>query len=364
MILAQCIEDANRLFLAQGIPENAEAKQHLCWSVLDQAIAYVEHGLCVVPLWLDGSKRPKCEWKWRQERMPQWRDLKADFNYEPAGIGILCGEVSGGLEVLDFDAGELYFPWRNMVLPIVGKLPVVKSPRGYHVYFRCDQISGNAKIAYLNGRKEAAIETRGEGGFVVAPCSPLAVHPSGKPYEQVSGPALPALRLGPGGTTHPGVGVPVITPEERDELWAAARSFDQSDQIRKATEAAARQVARQVRGVHRQPSDLTKPWSHFDAEGPSWGEILQPHGWTSKDGIHWWRPGKKDNGHSAVVRTSETGCDVLVVFSSSAGQLAPTGTGHRTVGKFDAHAALNHNGDRRSAASELSRLGWGRRAAA
>jgi hypothetical protein len=341
----------------------AIAKQHLCWCILDQAVAYVEHGLSVVPLRLDGSKGPVGAWKWRQESIPKWADLRADFHDRPAGIGVVCGVVSGGLEVLDFDAGELFYPWRDKVRSIVGKLPVIKTPKGFHVWFRCDEVSGNAKIAYLAGRKEAAIETRGEGGFVVAPGSPLSVHPSGKPYEQISGPTLPGVQLQPGQTIAPGVGVPVISPDERAELWAAARSFDQSDQIRKATEATAKQLARQQRGPNMQPADTSTPWGHYDAQGPAWRDILEPHGWTSRDGIHWRRPGKDDEGHSAAVRTADTGCDVLVVWSSSAGQLAPAGNGHRTIGKFDAYAALNHNGDKRLAASELSRQGWGRRAA-
>lgn len=340
------------------------AKQHLSWHMLDQAIAYVEHGLSVVPLRLDGSKGPIGSWKWRQESLPKWLDLKADFHDRPVGIGVVCGVVSGGLEVLDFDAGELFFPWRNLVSGIVAKLPVIKTPKGYHVWFRCDAISGNSKIAYLTGRQEAAIETRGQGGFVVAPGSPAAVHSSGKLYEQLSGPSLPRPQLGPGGTIHPGVGVPVVSEDERAQLWQAARSFDQRGQAAAATEAAAKQLARQMRGpVTIQPADLSTPWGHYDAAGPAWRDILGPHGWTSHDGIHWRRPGKQDDGHSAAVRTADSGCDVLVVWSSSAGQLAPCGGGHRTVGKFEAFAMLNHSGNRKSAASDLSRQGWGRRAA-
>lgn len=342
----------------------AVAKQDLCWNILDQAIAYVEHGLSVVPLRLDGSKGPIGSWKIRQQEPPKWLDLKSDFHDKPAGIGIVCGVVSGGLEVLDFDAGELFFPWRQMVAGIVGKLPVVRTPKGFHVYYRCDVISGNAKIAYLDGRKEAAIETRGEGGFVVAPGSPAAVHPSGKLYEQFSGPSLPRPQLEPGGTIHPGVGVPVITENERLALWRAARSFDQRGQAEAEKQHAAKQMVRELRGpVAPQSADQTTPWGHYDAAGPAWRDILEPCGWTSRDGIHWRRPGKEDDGHSAATRIADSGCEVLVVWSSSAGQLAPTGQGHRTLGKFEAYTALNHNGDRSQAARELSRQGWGRRAA-
>ena len=360
MILAQNIEDANRHLLARGIPENAVARQHLCWSIFDQAIAYVEHGLSLVPLRLDGSKEPRAKWKWRQQRIPQWHDLKADFNCEPAGIGILCGRVSGGLEVLDFDAGELYFPWREMVLPVVGKLPVVKTPKGFHVYYRCKVIAGNKKIAYLAGRDEAAIETRGEGGFVVAPGSPLSVHLSGKSYEQFSGPTLPQAHPDMGCRPKTGVGIPVITPEERKELWSAARSFDQVGQRQRENDVKCRQRLYADRPPNWDGIDLSTPWDAFDHNGPAWREILQPSGWTSVDGIHWRRPGKHGKGHSANVTISRTGCELLVVWSSNAGPLSPFGDNHRTWSKFGAYTAILHDGDRRAAARELSKQGWGR----
>lgn len=343
---------------------NTLAQKHLAWCILDQAIAYVEHGLSVLPLRLDGSKAPACKsWKNREHDLPGWKTLEKDFAV-PAGIGVVCGVVSGGLEVLDFDAAELFPRWREKVTEIVAKLPVVKSPKGYHVWFRCDCVSRNAKIAFLKGRKEAAIETRGEGGYIVAPGSPSSVHPSGKLYEQISGPTLPRPSLSPGGTIYPGVGIPVICEAERAALWQAARSFDQKGQTDAATEAAAKQLARQLRRpANLQSANLLTPWGHFDAAGPTWRDILEPHGWTSNDGTHWRRPGKLDEGHSAVVRIAESGCEVLVIWSSSAGPLAPIGNGHRTLGKFEAYAALHHNGNRRSAASELSRQGWGRRAA-
>lgn len=343
----------------------SQAKQHLAWHMLDQAIAYVEHGLSVVPLRLDGSKGPIGSWKWRQESLPKWLDLKADFHDRPVGIGIVCGVVSGGLEVLDFDAGELFFPWREMVANIVAKLPVVQTPKGFHVYFRCDVISGNSKIAYLKGRQEAAIESRGQCGYVVAPGSPACVHPKGILYQQVSGPSLPRPQLEPGGTIHCGVGVPVISEAERLALWSAARSFDQRGQAEAATEAAAKQLARQMRGAEAAASDNdpSTPWGHFALQGPPWREILEPCGWTSHDGVYWRRPGKQDDGHSAVVRMSDSGCEVLVVWSSSGGAIAPDGGGHRSLNKYEAYKQLYHSGNGKSAASELSRQGWGRRSA-
>ena len=56
------------------------------------------------------------------------------------------------------------------------------------------------------------IETRGEGGFIIVAPSGGPVHPSGRPY---------VLRSGGFDT------IATITPEERSDLFALARSFDQ-----------------------------------------------------------------------------------------------------------------------------------------
>ena len=55
------------------------------------------------------------------------------------------------------------------------------------------------------------IESKGNGGYVLAPRSPPCCHPNGKPYEQAAGPSLPDI--------------PRISPDERDDLLDAARSL-------------------------------------------------------------------------------------------------------------------------------------------
>ena len=338
---------------------NKLAQKHLARCVLVQAIAYVEHGLSVLPLRLDGSKAPACRsWKNRERELPDWKSLEQDFAV-PAGIGVVCGVVSGGLEVLDFDAGDLFLPWRDMVSGIVGKLPVVKTPKGFHVYYRCDVISGNLKIAYLNGRQEAAIETRAEGGYVVAPGSPPTTHRSGKFYEQFSGPTLPRPLLD---AASPGIGIPVISEQERLALWTAARSFEQTKQTTRETQCVVKQIANQLNARPRLPKDTNNPADHYDVAGPTWHEILGPHGWTSKDGRYWVRPGK-DFGQSAEILIASDGCEIIKVYSSNAGPLAPVAESNAKWGKFRAYAALNHGNDRGSAIRALERQGWGRRAA-
>jgi hypothetical protein len=100
------------------------ARQYLAEAILDQAIAYVDAELSVLPLRLDESKAPAIKWKPRSSALPRWKELANDFS-KPAGIGVVCGVVSGGLEVLDFAAAELFEPWRKSVAGFAGKLPTV-----------------------------------------------------------------------------------------------------------------------------------------------------------------------------------------------------------------------------------------------
>jgi hypothetical protein len=71
---------------------------------------YWHAGLVPIPLRLDGSKRPAIDaWqRWQSER-PSEQQLTEWFA-KPAGIGIVCGIVSGGVEVIDFDESTLFEP--------------------------------------------------------------------------------------------------------------------------------------------------------------------------------------------------------------------------------------------------------------
>lgn len=305
---------------------------------------YAETGVSVIPLRLDGSKGPAddllprvCDiktkkesatWKPYQHRIATECELVKWFT-EPAGIGMVCGAISGGLEVIDFDDGELYEPWYRMVSRIVDRCPVVATPsNGWHVLFRCDEIGGNVKIACDPDReKQTLIETRGEGGYIVAEGSPCETHATGLPYCHAWGPFLP--------------NIPRITPNERRELWAAARTFD------KRGEAFTRKlIAKQNRksaGINTALHPVIRAFN----ERYSWESILTRHGWTTRDGEHWTRPGKSF-GVSARVVIADDGSELLTVFSGNAGPLSPDSS-FRTWNKFDAWTALEHRGDNRAA---------------
>src|SRR5439155_10993774 len=131
------------------------------------------------------------------------------------------------------------------------------------------------------------------GYAIIAPTNGK-VHPTGKPYVLLSG----------GVET-----IATISPEEREELFRLARSFDE---MPRPAERPRQQRAPSAHAGDR-PGDLY-------SDRASWAEILEPHGWTLShvqgDEEFWCRPGKdRREGHSAT--TNFQGSGLLYVFSSS-----------------------------------------------
>lgn len=213
---------------------------------------YIEHGIGVIPLALDGTKKPILDWEMYKSVLPTIDPATAWFRQQ-RGMGVICGAVSRGLEVFDFDreADRIFPLWHRLVESIAVRLPIVETPGGgYHAYYRCEVCCGSKKIARISANEFNAekmennaagitekvnatlIETRGEGGYVVGPSSPAAVHLRNYPYVQVAGPVLPEI--------------PTITPAERLMLWRAARSFDRSGLLEKEVRQAMPRPYRQV----------------------------------------------------------------------------------------------------------------------
>lgn len=320
-----CVRIKCCLFLLQvilGLSTNSSEKMppvSSSASLSEVARSYIDHDLAVIPLCVDGSKKPKIAWKAFMKVMPTVEQAKAWWA-TPFGMGVITGSVSGWLEVFDFDleASTIFPAWYRMVKEIALRLPIVRTPSGgYHVYYRCPVICGSKEIACIstaefmaeeakqkelgnqNKIKKILIETRGEGGYVVGVASPAGVHARNIPYVQIAGPELPE--------------VPTITPNERLLLWRAARSFDRSG-IRERELKRIRST-RRVSPQNVGPIDGPKPWDRFDREA-DFVAILRADGWTSADNVHWIRPGK-ELGHSATLRTTESGIPLLIVFSTN-----------------------------------------------
>jgi putative DNA primase/helicase len=324
-------------------------------SVLEAALAYHRAGLAVVPIRPDGSKAPALPagHPYLRER-PTEGELLRWFSPRRNGIGVVCGRVSGQLETVDFETEEVFRSWRELVegrAPgLVDRLSLVRTPGhlgqpGMHARYRCPgaAIPGSTALAREpsreeRGRPRVLIETRGEGGYAIAPGSPPACHPTGGTWEHVAGPDLCRL--------------PCLHVREREMLLSCARELDRLG--RPPGEAGSQGLFLRGAGGELSPAEA------YNRDGPDWSELLCPHGWRlvrTAGGVRYWRrPGKDLGGWSATTGhcRSGDGGELLHVFTSNGG---PFEQG-RSYSKFNAYVLLNHGGDYEKAARRLSEREW------
>jgi energy-coupling factor transporter ATP-binding protein EcfA2 len=138
----------------------------------DAALAYAQEGLYVFPLQPHG-KTPLTAHGLEDATVDPMTIETWWGRWPEANIGIRTGD----LVVVDEDrlgALEEFAAEVHETIPVTG---VVKTANGRHFWF--DQPKGQ-RIRNTAGRLASGIDTRGDGGYVVAPPS---VHPSGSIYE-------------------------------------------------------------------------------------------------------------------------------------------------------------------------------------
>jgi len=310
-----------------------------CYEV---ALRAVEHGISVVPPLEDGTKRPDGAWKVWQSRRPDRDQLVVWYRDEAhTGLGIVCGRVSGNLEMLEAESEDVYQAYRASLVDhglggLIGRVEAGYRERtpggGVHLFYRADVITGNTKLARRrdgDGKIEVLLETRGEGGFSVISPSNGRVHPSGRPYELLSG----------------GVdSIATITPAERDALWSIARMFDEIpiDVVPDPVPIGS--------GTGKRPGD------DFNERGDVL-PILTKAGWTvvrrRGEIVDLRRPGK-DEGTSATLNYK--GSRLFYPFTSSTA-FEP----ERGYSPWRVYALIEHDGDFAAAARALAEEGYGDR---
>lgn len=140
---------------------------------------YLDLGLVPIPL---KDKVPLVKWKqWRPTTMNQLKTyIKPGINW-----GLKTGE---DLVAIDFDSRESFY---SFVVKNIANLPegtpIVKTGRGYHIWFRPKGIVGNQHLE--------DIDVKGTGGLVVAP--PSFHKKSSKWYNFINSPRgfIPELEL-------------------------------------------------------------------------------------------------------------------------------------------------------------------------
>ena len=172
-------------------------------SMLETAFTYTTNGISIIPshprtkrpFWqrlpkIDHPTKPgkkKATWKPYQQKIAAPVTIRAWFADNYLNITVVCGQVSGGLVVFDFDhEAEVMFPrWQAAVgQKLCRRLVIARSSKGYHVYLRLKgSLVPTRKVAF-NEEGELLIEIKAEGGLVQAPPS---LHPSGCRYRWLQG---------------------------------------------------------------------------------------------------------------------------------------------------------------------------------
>jgi len=207
------------------------------------------------------------------------------------GVGLVCGKVSGGIEVIDVDEkysldGKLFERYKKLIhgadKDLLSKLVVQKTRGGgFHLIYRCSVIAGNLKLANrpttkeekeftykktyeaelsksvedqkakivaeksaANDKVRVLLETRGEGGYIMCFPSPG--------YEIIFGDYY---------------SISEITPEQRETLHGIAMQFNSFVE---------------EYSVPKHKTEKTKGLSVFDDynERGDVVALLQSHGWT------------------------------------------------------------------------------------
>jgi hypothetical protein len=283
-------------------------------------------------------------------------------------VGLVCGKLSGGLEVIDIDTkyditGTIYERYKRLIHSVdeflLNKIVVQRTKSGgYHFIYRCSVISGNLKLANRgttqeekdqtfqktyqaelaasqpddkarskaekaaqNDKVRVLFETRGEGGQIV--CNPS------EGYELVF---------------RDWYGISEITPEQRDILHGIARQFNEV--VEEFT--APKLKTQRIKGM--------SPYDDYNERGDVIG-LLESHGWkiVGQKGPRtiFLRPGQTTSHTSGNYDASKKWFSVFTTSSDFEPEKAYL--------PYAVFAVLECNKNFSEAASKLYDLGYGDR---
>jgi hypothetical protein len=294
---------------------------------------YIEQGINIIAV--NEQKQAIFPWKIYQTKEITIEEVNRQMaDHKAKGIAVICGAVSGNLEVIDVDTKyQTYDLWSQIATKIptelYDKLHIVRTKNnGYHIYYRCEVIEGNKKLALRNATTEelaknpniktyCIIETRGEAGYVVAPPT--------EGYSLVQ------------------EGINVITLDERENLLSIMRSFNEV-------------IEEIIIEAHDRPSVKDYGISPFDDYNKR-GDIvalLGNFGWKvvgeNTERVYFLRPGS-DAKHSGSYNKS---LGLFSVFSTNTPFQVEKGYKPSAV-----FCILECGGDFKAGAKKLVELGFG-----
>jgi replicative DNA helicase len=278
--------------------QNQEANEQK--ELIEKAKEYIKQGLSVIPA--NTAKEPAGLSTWKEYKTAPATPDKIEALIKTSNAPYIA--IIGGynrLEIIDVDCkydltGKL---WENLKDLIEDNIPelldsfiVSTVSGGYHIYYKCQQIEGNKVLARrpataeekaIKERVFPLIETRGAGGYVIAPPS--------KGYKALAGTADQ---------------IKEITPEQRTLLFNLCKSFDEMPQ----------EQPRQKKEYTEKPAGLS-PIDDYNQRGEVI-ELLEKHSYritrTQGDRVYLLRPGETKSKTSGNYRTD---LRLLRMFSSS-----------------------------------------------
>lgn len=289
-----------------------------------QEAFFLAHSQSISAIPVKEDKRPACQsWSEWQTQPQTLEDAKRHSNGSSAGIAVITGIASGGLESIDFDQMEAYQEYLDSthgtpLEAIINKIRSgyeEKSPKGIHWLYRIsdagEHFPENEKWTFKDSK--VAIETRGQGGYIV-----IAPSLDGK-YKLLSG-SLDKI------TT--------ITMSERNLL---------------------RKWAMQLCGMILYKDSFFKAEKSQDLaidewnQKTKWEELLEPDGYEylgiNKRGVHEWHLKGSENRVSAVSGagiSKKATRDTFTSFSTNSPSWIPLG---KTLSKFDYVMFRDYQGD-------------------
>jgi len=232
-------------------------------------------------------KTPYYKWKDYQSKRYTKDELWKAMDYRnTSAISIICGAISGNLEVIDIDskwkddaAILLFAAIKEFDQRLFDILRIHKTPSGgYHILYKIENppdadLPGNTKLAGRNATDEELaqspknkvynfLETRGNGGYVLAP---------------------PSM----GYQIHKDNPIPLITWEQRNNLINISKTFDT---IIKTPSPVYKQTVKDERYYDE------SPWEDYNRNCDP-VELMERNGWmpertVNAHNIYFTRPGK------------------------------------------------------------------------
>ena len=285
-------------------------------------------GYSVIPCLED--KRPLGAWK---EYQTKARTMKEVSELNPALYGLVTGYnylTCVDIDLKVFSTAKEQVEWweeylsflEDNILDFYDKFVIKKTKNnGYHILFKSKRLTTNQKIAKLKGHTEAIIETRGEGGMVIAYDAGI-----GKlDYQDIQ----------------------FISDEDREILWSCSRVYNY-------VKPEAQIVPKKEKKIYvTENGDLT-PWDDFNNKNNVW-DIVQEDFTIVRDlkDKYIIRRNGAQSPHSGYIYKEK---DLMYLFS--------TGTiyeAQKVYSAFSAYVLKNFRGDFSEATKQIYNDGYGTR---